>query len=72
MDAPQSKSYPIEEASISVLFRIISRHSWHEFQSWHKALPGSRVEHLMYGLYVLHAEPDGASWLIKKRREAGM
>lgn len=71
-NAPIEESYPIEKESPLVLFRIISRRSWDELQSWHKALPGSRVEHLMYGLYVLHAESDGASWLIKKQREAGM
>lgn len=60
MDAPQSKSYPIEEESLLVLFRIISRRSWDELQSWHEALPGSRVEHLMYGCYVLIVRPGGA------------
>ncbi len=58
--------------SLLLLFRILTRREWDELQSWHEALPGSRVEHLMYGLYVLYAEPDGASWLIKKQREAGM
>jgi len=53
------------------MFRIISRRSWDELQSWHKTLPGSRVEHLMHGLYVLHVEPGGASCLIK-RKEASM
>lgn len=55
--APESV-YP--DKALMVLFRIISRRSWDELQSWHKALPGSRVEHLMYGLYVLHVEPGGA------------
>ncbi len=64
MDAPQSKSYPIEEESISVLFRIISRRSWDELQSCHEALPGSRVEHLMYGCYVLHVKPGAARRLL--------
>ena len=43
-----------------VLFRIISRHSWDNLQCWHRALPGSRVEHLMFGLYVLHVPAGGA------------
>ncbi len=43
-----------------VLFRIISRRSWDNLQSWHKALPGSSVEHLMFGLYVLHIHAGGA------------
>ncbi len=72
MTAPIEKFYTTEEESISVLFRIISRRSWDELQSWNRALPGSRVEHLMFGLYVLHVEPGGASWLIKKQREASM
>lgn len=71
MIAPESV-YPKPTEGISVLFRIISRHSWDNLQSWHKALRGSRVEHLMHGLYVLHVKPSGASWLIKKQREAGM
>lgn len=59
MDAP-TESFYTEEESISVLFRVISRRSWDELQSWHKALPGSRVEHLMYGCYVLIVRPGGA------------
>lgn len=59
MNTPQREVYTKEE-SISVLFRIISRHSWDELQSWNRTLPGSRVEHLMHGLYVLHVEPGGA------------
>ena len=71
MDAPIEEVYTKEEG-ISVLFRIISRRSWDELQGWHKALPGSRVEHLMHGLYVLHVKPCGASWVSKKQREADM
>jgi hypothetical protein len=59
LNAPQREVYTKEE-SISVLFRIISRRSWDELQSWHKALPGSRIEHLKFGLYALHVEPGGA------------
>lgn len=61
MNAPHEKFYRKDETKgLMVLFRIISRHSWDELQSWHRALPGSRVEHLMFGLYVLHVEPGGA------------
>lgn len=42
-----------KRTELSVLFRIISRHSWGELQAWHRACPGSRIEHLMHGLYVL-------------------
>lgn len=45
---------------ISVLFRIISRRSWDQLQSYHAALPGSRIEHLMFGIYVLHILPGGS------------
>ncbi len=49
-----------ERTELMVLFRIISRRSWDELQSWHKACPGSTIEHLMYGLYVLTVPPGGA------------
>ncbi len=48
-----------------VLYRSISRHSWDKLQALHKSCPGSSVEHLMHGLYVLHIPPGGA-----KREEA--
>lgn len=59
MDAPIERVYNTKEEGITVLFRIISRRSWDELQSWHKALPGSRVEHVAYGIYVLTIEPGG-------------
>ena len=43
-----------------VLYRIISRRSWDKLQALHKSCPGSSVEHLMHGLYVLHIPPGGA------------
>ncbi len=43
-----------------VLYRIISRHSRDELQAMHKSCPGTSVEHLMHGLYVLHIPPGGA------------
>jgi hypothetical protein len=46
--------------TLMILFRIISRKSWNELQSWHDAFPGSRVEHILYGVYVLIIEPGGA------------
>lgn len=39
---------------LTVLFRIISRRDWARLMAWHDACPGSRIEHLMHGLYVLH------------------
>lgn len=61
MDAPTNLSIgdsPPE--TLVILFRIISRESWDELQNWHKALPQSRIEHLMFGLYVLVIPADGA------------
>jgi hypothetical protein len=61
MIAPQSEFYPEPQTeSLLILFRIISRKSWNELQSWHDAFPGSRVEHILYGVYVLIIEPGGA------------
>jgi hypothetical protein len=45
---------------LTVLFRIISRRDWDRLQGWRAACPGSRIEHLMFGLYALHV-PAGAA-----------
>ena len=37
-----------------IMFRILTRRNWDRLHGWREACPGSRVEHLMYGLYVLH------------------
>ena len=42
-----------------LLVMIISRRSWEELQRWHRAYPGSTVEHLMHGLYVLTVPAGG-------------
>ncbi len=60
MNDPASPEYHNKDKELLVLFRIISRRSWDELQNWQKALPGSRVEHLMYGLYALKVVPGGA------------
>jgi len=49
-----------ERAEVMVMFRIISRRDWDRLQSWHQSCPGSTVEHLMHGLYVLTI-PTGAA-----------
>jgi hypothetical protein len=49
-----------ERTEVMVLFRIISRRNWETLQSLHKAHPGSSVEHLYAGLYVLSI-PAGAA-----------
>ncbi len=59
--APLNESIPEDPETLAVLFRIISRRSWDELQGWHRALPGSRVEHIKHGIYVLTVEPGGAN-----------
>ncbi len=44
----------LNTSELTVLFRIISRRDWDRLQGWHTACPGSRIEHLMFGLYALH------------------
>jgi hypothetical protein len=48
---------------LMVLFRIISRRSWDDFQNWKRAFPGSHIEHLRRGtgFYVLII-PAGGVW----------
>jgi hypothetical protein len=53
------ESWP-ERTEVMVMFRILSRHSWDKLQSWHAACPGSRVEHLHRGLYVLTVPAAGS------------
>jgi len=45
--------------TLVVLFKIISRRSWDELHRWHEALPGSRIEHVLYGMYVLIVPQGG-------------
>ncbi len=51
--------------TLVILFRIISRKSWDELQSWREAIPGSRVEHILYGIYTLTIPPGGARRLAR-------
>jgi hypothetical protein len=46
--------------TLIVLFKIISRRSWDELHRWHEALPGSHVEHVLYGIYALIIPQGGA------------
>ncbi len=50
---------PTERIEAMVMFRIISRHDWDELQRRHKACPGSTVEHLYRGLYILTMPAEG-------------
>jgi hypothetical protein len=49
--------------TLIVLFKIISRRSWDELHRWHEALPGSRVEHILYGIYALIIPQGGTGEL---------
>jgi hypothetical protein len=49
-----------ERTGVMVMFRIIGRRDWEARQSWHRSCPGSTVEHLYRGLYVLTVPADGA------------
>jgi len=62
MDAPQEEFYTEHQTETLILFKIISRRSWDELQSWHRAFPGSRVEHVLKGtgIFILVAPPGGA------------
>lgn len=65
MIVPQEEFYPEPRTNALVmLFRIISRKSWDDLQSLHEAYPGSRVEHVLYGIYALIIEPGGARRLV--------
>ncbi len=48
-------------AEVIVLFRIITRRDWDRLQGWHRACPGSSVEHLLFGLFVLTVPGGGAA-----------
>jgi hypothetical protein len=61
MNAPQEELCPEPRTeALIVLFRIISRKSWDELQGWRGAFPGSRVEHVLYGIYALIIPPGVA------------
>jgi len=45
----------------TVLFKIISRYSWDKMQAWHKACPGSTVEHVMAAVEPRLARGEGAA-----------
>ena len=59
MTAPQVSITDSPPEPLAVLFRIIGRSSWDDLQGWHRALPGSRIEHVKYGIYVLVVAPGG-------------
>ena len=51
---------PPERTELVVLFRILTRGDWDRLQGWRRSCPGSTVEHLMHGLYVLTIPAGGA------------
>ena len=60
--APMKEAYHGNLPETLILFKIISRRSWDELQSWHRAFPGSRIEHVQKGtgIFILVAPPGGA------------
>jgi hypothetical protein len=60
MISPHSSIQDSPRETLVVLFRIISRRSWDELYRWHEVLPGSRVEHVLYGIYALIIPQGGA------------
>ena len=48
-----------ERTEVMVMFRILTRREWDNLQSWHKSCPGSTVEHLYRGMYVLTIPAGG-------------
>ncbi len=58
MSIPARKPERTDE--VMILFRIISRRDWDRLQGWHRSCPGSEVEHLYRGMYVLIVPAGGA------------
>jgi hypothetical protein len=58
--APRRSIQDNPPETVVVLFKIISRRSWDELHRWHEALPGSRVEHILFGIYALIIPQGGA------------
>lgn len=53
---------PKSRTEVTVLFKIISRHSWDKMHAFIAAHPGSRLEHVAKGtgIYVVHVPAGGA------------
>ncbi len=49
-----------EHTELMVMFRIISQQNWDALEAMRRACPGSTVEHLAYGLFVLTIPAGGA------------
>jgi hypothetical protein len=46
--------------SLLLLFRILARREWDRLQEMHRSFPGSVVEHVAAGIFVLHIQPGAA------------
>jgi hypothetical protein len=53
-------------STLAVLLRIISRESWDGLRVWRAALPGSRIEHVLFGIYAQTIPPSGAGRLTRR------
>ncbi|MBA2713730.1 MAG: hypothetical protein H0U55_09295 [Rubrobacteraceae bacterium] len=49
-----------ERTEVMVMFRILTHREWDALQGWHASCPGSTVEHLYRGIYVLTIPAGGA------------
>lgn len=49
-----------ENNDMLVLFKVITRQSWRRVQTFVEAHPGSRLEHVSAGIYVVHVPAGGA------------
>jgi len=51
--------------ALMICFKIISHDSRDRLRGWHAALPGSRIEHILFGVYALIIPPGGARRLAR-------
>lgn len=49
-----------DRTEVLVLFKIISRRSWDRMHDFIDAHPGSHLEHVVAGTYVVHVPAGGA------------
>ncbi len=55
---PSIQDRPAEP--LLLLFRILTRREWDRLQEMHRSFPGSVVEHVAAGIFVLHIKPGAA------------
>jgi hypothetical protein len=64
MAASLQRSIPDSPAEpLLILFRILTRREWDRLQQVNRSFPGSVVEHVEAGIFVLHIESGAARGL---------